>query len=169
MRIATALKVGPSKTLTLFALTLPQVILPLALLVDGTISTPIVNERADAPGEATFQVYTSPNCNQTGAGKYSQQSKIYQLPDRVCVDTPPVPKVDARFLSYKTKINDGVKASSCFFDVYPEKNCTGNYSGFESAPENSDKCQNVLQGFTGLRETYGAKSVRVSCRTPAPA
>lgn len=139
------------------------VILPLALLVGGTISTPTVDERAT--GEASFQVYALDKCGQDG--KYGQQTKIYQLPDRECVDTPPIPKVDARFLSYKAKINDGVTASSCFFDVYPDKNCTGNYSGFESAPENSNKCQNILQGFTGLIETFGAKSVRVSCRNQA--
>lgn len=162
MHFAAVLKVGPRRSFTVFILILSQVILPLALLVEGTISTPTVNERA--AGEATFQVYTLPGC---GRGGKNQKTKTYQLPDRVCVDTPPIPKVDARFLSYKTKINDGVTASSCFFDVYPNKNCTGNYSGFESGPENSNKCENVLQGFTGEKETYGAKSVRVSCRKQA--
>ncbi|MCJ1427393.1 hypothetical protein MMC29_005296 [Sticta canariensis] len=142
--------------------TFSKVILPIVFMIDGTVSTPTVNERTT--GEATFQVYALPGCGKAGK---DQQTKIYQLPDRECVDTPPIPKVDARFLSYKTKINDGVTASSCFFDVYPYKNCTGNFSGFESAPENSDKCQNVLQGFTGIKETYGAKSVRVSCRRQA--
>lgn len=137
-------------------------IVPLALLVDGTISTPTLNERNT--GEATFQVYTLPGCGKGGQG---QQSKTYQLPDRECVDTPPIPKTDGRFTSYKAKINNGVTASSCFFDVYPQKNCTGNYSGFESAPENSNVCEDVLQGFTGQKETYGAKSVRVSCRMAA--
>lgn len=159
MHIATLWKVSPQAKCTDFVLTISQVILPIVFLVDGTVSTRTVSKRTT--GEATFQVYTLPGCGQAGK---DQQTKIYQLPDRECVDTPPVPKVNARFLSYKTKINDGVNASSCFFDVYPKKNCTGNYSGFESAPENTNQCQNVLQGFTGVEETYGAKSVRVSCR-----
>lgn len=139
-------------------MTVSQVILPIAILVDGTVSTSTVNERAT--GEATFQVYTLPRCGRAGQ---DQQTKIYQLPDKECVDTPPIPEAEARFLSYKAKINDGVIAATCFVDIYPFENCTGNYVGFESLPGEADNCQNVLQGFTGLKETFGAKSVKVSC------
>lgn len=128
--------------------------LPLALLIDGTVSTNVTEL-------ATFQVYAVPECRPVG--EHGHQTTTYQLPDDQCVNTPPIPNVESRFLSYKTKINDGVTATGCFFDIYPEKNCTGNFSGFEAAPENSNICQNVLQGFTGTKETFGAKSVRVSC------
>ena len=158
MHIAAFWKVGPLRIPTVFVLTLSQVILSIAFLVDGTVSTPTVNERAS--GEATFQVYALPRCGEAGK---DQQTKIYQLPDKECVDTPPIPKVESRFLSYKAKINDGVIAAACFIDIYPFKNCTGNYAGFESLPGKANNFQNILQGFTGLKETYGAKSVKVSC------
>lgn len=135
--------------------------LPLALLVDGTMSTPTLIERAGSIG--TVQVYPLPGCQ---PGKYGEQTEIYELPNGVCVNTPVHPKSDEPFLSYKAKIKHGVKASVCFFDVYPLKNCTGNYSGFgwpggKSSQDN--KCQNVLQGSTGLKETFGAESVIFSC------
>ncbi|MCJ1468041.1 hypothetical protein MMC07_006667 [Pseudocyphellaria aurata] len=150
--------------------TVSKAILSLTFLVDGAFSTPTMNERATATGEATFQVYTEPKCGNYPF-KFFQKSTTYQLPDRVCVDTPPIPKIDLDrpFTSYKTFINPGVTASSCFFDVYPGKNCTGNYSGFESAPENSDVCQILEQGYTGEKLTIGGKSVRVSCRVQSPA
>lgn len=177
MHTATFWKVGPRRIPTVFCFNpLSQVIIPIAFLVDGTGSILTVNERAT--GETTFQVYALPRCGQDGK---DQKTKIYQLPDRVCVNTSPIPKVDAPFLSYRAKINDGVTgstcldrnctgkySSTCFVDIYPYKNCTGNYAGLQSTPGNANNCQNLLQGFTGLNETYGAKSVIVYCfRVPA--
>lgn len=145
-----------------------KVVLPLALLFDVTVSAPTVSQRA-TPG-ATFEVYTLPGCGETG--KNGQQSTIYQLSNKVCVNTPPIPQVDDRFLSYKGNTNVGATVSVCFLDVFPDENCTGIYTGFQSGPDYSgpdysNKCNNVLQGFTEQRETYGAKSVQFSCVTPS--
>lgn len=163
MHVALAWKVGPQRSTTVFDLTISQVTLLLALLVDGTISTTL---NLSATAKATFQVYTLPGCGEVG--KNGQQTTIYHVPGTECVDTPPIPKVDDRFLSYTAKVNTGAAGSICFFDVFPYKNCTGSYSGFisgqvYSGTEYSSKCENVLQGFTGLTETYGAKSLRFSC------
>lgn len=167
MHVALAWKVGPLRSPAGFILIFAQVIFSLALLVDGTISEPTSNERATA--EATFQVYSLPGCGQAGIN--GQETTIYQLSSGECVNTASIPDVDDRFLSYIAKINEGVTVRVCFFDSYPGKDCTGIYSGFDSGPERSgpdysNKCQNVLQGFTDLKETYGAKSVNFSCVVP---
>ncbi|MCJ1265334.1 hypothetical protein MMC22_005210 [Lobaria immixta] len=107
-----------------------NVTLLLALLIDGTISTTL---NLSATAKATFQVYTLPGCGEVG--KNGQQTTIYHVPGTECVDTPPIPEVDDRFLSYTATVNTGAAGSICFFDVFPYKNCTGSYSGFFSGEE----------------------------------
>ena len=167
MHVALAWKVGPLRSPAGLTLIFAQAIFSIALLVNGTISEPTLNQRATA--EATFQVYSLPGCGQAGIN--GQETTTYQLSSGECLNTPPLPEVDDRFLSYIAKINVGVTVRICFFDSYPGKDCTGIYSGFgvgpeHSGPDYSNKCQNVLQGFTDLKETYGAKSVNFSCVLP---
>ena len=131
----------------------------LAILITSTTSTLIFSQDDAILG--SVEVFAVPSCRQIGST--AVQSKTYSLPNRVCVNTPPLPGINNRLLSYKLTIPTSVNATACFFDVYPQKNCQGNYAGFQSTPNSEDKCDNVLQGFTGVQETFGGTSVFLSC------
>lgn len=53
----------------------------------------------------------------------------------------------------------------CYFDIYADKGCQGNYMGLVSGPENQQVCQEVLLGTTGNMPTVGAKSAKLVCKT----
>lgn len=136
-----------------------QIILLLAMLI--ITATSIVSISEDGIIIASIEVFAVPSCRQIG--KTTAQSKKYPLPNNVCVDIPPLPGINNRLLSYEISIPASVNATTCFFDAYPKKKCQGNYSGYQLAPNNEVKCENVLQSFTGVQETFGAESGQLSC------